>query len=374
MKKIVAPEGFRDLIKDGCRKKSRLVDYIETKLNGLGFDEINTPTFEHFETFERGLGSRDLSGFFKMVSPEGKLIVLKSDMTIPIARVVSTKFRKDKGVLRFRYGENVYKIEEKYTGNLSELTDCGAELIGEGGFDEDLEILLAALEACDFLRNYGFILELGDVRIFKGVCDYLDLSGEVRQRLAYLIDNMILPDLEAYVEEIDLEDSAKEFFLNLPWANGGIEEIESMYRYAFTPDIKEALDYLSVLYKTLEDLGFKDYIRVDFSKIPSLDYYTSLIFEGFVEDVGMPVLSGGRYDDLIGLFQSEARSAVGFSIKVDYLLDLDIFSDKEETYLIEYPEGSFIQALEEAKAYKDKARVRFRKSDVDKISVRRQEC
>lgn len=375
MKKIVAPEGFKDLIKDDCRKKTRIIRNIEEKLNQLGYDEINTPSMEYMATFERGFSKIDTNEYFKIISPEGKLNALRSDMTVPIARVVSTKYRREEGPLRFRYTESVYKIKEKYTGNFHELTDCGAELIGNGGYEEDLEILLAALKSTRFLADYGFIMELGDVRIFNGVCDYVGLSNGTKTDLAYLIDNKILPELEAYVGGLDIDDLAKEFFINLPWANGDKSVIDDMYKYAFTDEIKEALDYLKSIYEVLEDMKYGSCLGIDFSKIPSLDYYSSLIFEGYVTDVGVPILSGGRYDGLIGKFQSEDRAAVGFSVKADFLLGLAIFEEKEMTYFIEYPEGKFLEAIDLSKTYMKEGRVIYKKNpNIQEVSVRGEEC
>lgn len=369
MRKMVNPEGTKDLNFLESERKQRLISAINKKLYNWGYRKISTPTLEYFETFSRTLPIEDTENFYKLISTEAEILTLRSDMTIPIARMVSSKFKNSKEILRFQYTEDVYNIKKKQSGHFNELTDCGAELIGCGSQEEDLEILTMALEIGSLFEDYNFILELGDRHFFQGMCKHLNLDREVTNRLARLVAEKNLPSLENYVKELGFSKEVQEFFIELPWATGGREVLEKWSKYDFNEELVHAIEYLDYLYTELSDLGYEDSIGIDLSKIPKLDYYTSIIFEGFVDTLGTPVLSGGRYDRLIEKFQDTRRPAIGFSVKVDYLLKLDIFGSSQPIKTLYYPRGEFNRAYKYAKDYRKEEPLILQVGDVEDLTL-----
>lgn len=349
--KYVIPEGMRDLILGECEVKKKLQKDIEEVLDKWGYKEVITPTIEYYQTINSGFQNLREEEVYKFFDSKGKILVLRPDMTVPIARVVATKFKNIKKPIRFRYTADVFRLHKNFGGKKNEYTDCGVELIGLKDRESDLEILEAALETLEVLGDTKFKLEIGHMDFFSAAIKDLNLDEERREKLATLIDKKSLKALSDYLNELELSDEYKDFFNELPLLFGGIEVIEKAKKLAFNNELKESILYLEGLYNSLKALGYTKSITFDLSMVPRLNYYTGLIFRGFVDGVGATVLSGGRYDTLIRNF-GEDYPAIGFSVNLDTLLNvLDIKElEKEDRLCIYYGKEMQIEALKKAKA------------------------
>ena len=124
---------------------------------------------------------------------------------------------------------------------------------------------------------------------------------------------------------------------------------------SFCEELKQEVRKLMKLDEDLRKLGVMDHVSYDFGKIPHLDYYTGIIFEGYVSGVGTSVLSGGRYDSLVGRFGRDLP-ACGFSIKLDVLLDV-LGEVEKKVIRIGYPKGKETEALIYSETYRKDSRV-----------------
>lgn len=349
-RKIYLPEGTRDFLKEDKEEKTQFIKRIDSLLKKWNYSEIETPNFEYIDTFMIGTSPVNTDDMIKFISKDGEILTLISDMTIPIARVVSSKFKEEKGPLRFRYTSNTYSRSEKFSGKQMETTEIGAELIGNGSLEEDLEVLILVLESMKFLKDESFHVELGDVRFVKELGKYLEIPVADFQKITKLIDEKNVPLLEKTLVSLNYEEEVIELFNDLVWANGGKEVLKEMEKYAFNESLKEILKDLEIRYHFLEELGYGDFLQVNFSKIPKQDYYTSIIFEAYVRDLAIAVISGGRYNDLIELFRGDHRPAIGFAVKVDELMKLSLPLEKKEKIILYYPEEknqeAFLKRLE----------------------------
>lgn len=323
MVEFTIPSGMKDQILGECRVKRTLQNKLEEEQEKRGYMEVNSPTLEYYSTFDIGLNNRREEENYRVPEAGGRMLVLRQDMTVPIARITATKFKNIREPLRFRYTANVFRITREFGGAQNELTDCGAELIGVPGPDGDMEILELTLESLKFLENRKFKLEIGNINIFNAACKKVSLRTETRNRLAALINGKNLDELNRFLNALDMEERMRDFFRRLPLLCGGKEVLDEARKYAFSYELNESIDYLEMIYDALSEKGYGRLVEVDLSKIPALDYYTGLIFEGFVERIGMPIVSGGRYDDLLAKFGTD-RPAVGYSVKLDSLVELEM--------------------------------------------------
>ena len=128
------------------------------------------------------------------------------------------------------------------------------------------------------------------------------------------------------------------------------------------------------LVEWLTESGYAENIRLDFSKIPALDYYSGFIFEGYYDQVAQPVVTGGRYDKLVGQLNGRDEPAIGFAIKTDYLLALDLPQQTSELVIIKYPQSDFLKAQEKAQALrKTGARVILEEAEQQEITTETRE-
>ncbi|MBE6047371.1 MAG: ATP phosphoribosyltransferase regulatory subunit [Clostridium sp.] len=348
-KKYITPEGTRDIVLKECKIKRMLQKNIEKILDSWGYDEIITPTIEFYDTINSGFEALREEELYKFFDNKGKIMALRPDMTIPIARVVASKFKEVKEPLKFRYCANVFRVHESLGGKKNEYTDCGVELIGEVEEKSDLEILVTALDVLNVLEKYKYKLEIGNVRFFNSAVEELNLDYDEKTKLSQLIHRKSLKELEEYLDSLNLNERYRKLFLKLPWLFGGKEILEEGKKYCFNKEMKESIEYLKNLSKDLEQLGYGDIVYYDLGMVPTVNYYTGITFRGYVDGVGTTVLSGGRYDKLISKF-GEDRPAVGFSINLDSVLDIikDEEIQEKETYIIFYNETNKVDAFKKS--------------------------
>ncbi|OCN03832.1 hypothetical protein A4S06_04505 [Erysipelotrichaceae bacterium MTC7] len=350
MNTFSVPSGMRDLVLTDAKKKRQLQQEIEKTFKRWGYDEVITPGIEYYETYEVGFQNVKEEDFYKSMDDHGRIVTLKADMTIPIARVCATKFKEIEGPLRFSYSANVFKAHEMLSGNKNEITDCGVELIGLKEPEGDIEILVTALDALKVVEKQDFTFEIGDVRFFKEACKAAKLNDEQMETLAMLIDRKALVELKDYVKALKVDDMYATFFTEMIWWSGPVDVLAKARSYACNDALHAVIDNLEKVYETLQSLGYEDMVSFDLSKIGNLNYYTGIIFDAFVEGVGLRVLSGGRYDDLLARF-GKSSPAVGFSIKLDQLMEAYAYENTDTKVEIEYGEGALVEAITKRKEF-----------------------
>ena len=319
-KKIVLPEGTRDLILDECVVKRSIEREIDENFCKWGYKEIITPTVEFYETFNYNSQTLKEEDMYKFFDNRGRILVLRPDMTIPIARVVETKFKDAPLPIKLRYNANVFRVHVDLGGKRNEYTDCGVELIGLEDYKSDLEVLVLALEALDKLGLNDFKLEIGNMGFFQAAFKNLNISEDEKAIIAQYIEDKNLKSLEDYLKSLDIKNEYKEFFNKLPWLFGDIKVLEKAKQFAFNDELKKNLEYIENLYAELDSLGYGDKVTFDLGMVPRLNYYTGIIFRGYGEGLGNTVLRGGRYDSLIEI-GDKYLPAIGFSIDINSVIE-----------------------------------------------------
>lgn len=319
-RKNMLPEGTRDLILDECIIKRVLERDIDNIFEKWGYKEVITPTLEFYETFNHDSQTLREEDMYKFFDNRGRILVLRPDMTIPIARVVETKLKDTELPIKLRYTSNVFRVHASLGGKRNEYTDCGVELIGLEDKKSDLEVLVLALEALKKLGLKDFKLEIGNIGFFNGAFKNLEIDQEYREVIAQFIEDKNLKSLEDYLSNLDIKEEYKKFFNKLPWMFGNKKVLEEAKKLAFNEDIKENLEYLEELYSQLEALGYGENVTFDLGMVPRLNYYTGIIFRGYGEGVGNTLLRGGRYDNLIKA-SNDYVPAIGFSIDVNSVIE-----------------------------------------------------
>ncbi len=365
MLEIRIPQGMRDLIEEECTKKRVAQETIEKVFQSFGYHQIMTPMIEYFDTYQQSFSNADATEMYKFFDHDGDILALREDMTVPICRVCASKYVNSKPPFRFFYTSDVFKVRHVFAGKRGEVTDCGIECIG---LDEnsDIEILYTAISVMNALQFKKYTLEIGNARFFQTAT--LHLEEEEKKQLAKLIDQKSIVDLNQYVQQLDLSDKEKDFFLKLPFLTG-TNVFEQAYNLCFTEDMKKEVQHLENLYDKLKQLDVHQNISFDLGKIPHLDYYTGIIFEGYIQESGTSILSGGRYDNLMEKF-GRNLPACGFSIKLDYILDA-IESDSKKNIKFYYPKGNELEAILKTKELRKENNVEMIPWDKDTWEVER---
>lgn len=363
---IRIPQGMRDLINDEVVRKQQLKKRLEKVFDRYGYREIITPAVEFYDTYANVFSSMVDEEMYKFFDQDGRILTMRVDMTVPIARVCASKFVNAEPPFRFRYCSDVFKVRHMFAGKRSQVTDCGIELIG---MDEsaDLEILVMALDAMATFGIEDYQLEIGNSSFMKKALKAIGIDSENRKKIAALIDHKSLVELEEFLSELKLPGYAEEFFMLLPMLGGKRSVLDQAEEISFNDELRNEVKKLKVLADQLEELGYGDRITFDFGKAPHLDYYTGIIFEGYVKGSGSSVLSGGRYDRLLAKF-GRNLPACGFSVKLDYLLDLVPAENRKIARLL-YPRGMEVAALKKAAELRKDMDVEMRVYDGETLEV-----
>ncbi|MGV3116959.1 ATP phosphoribosyltransferase regulatory subunit [Clostridium baratii] len=367
--KNIIPEGSRDLIFNECRKKKIIINGLERTFETFGYDEVITPTVEYYKTFSIDDECMDEEKIYKFFESSGRILALRPDMTLPIARVVSTKMKEVETPIRLRYTSNIFRVNRKFGGKKNEYTDLGVELIGVPELDGDIEALTMALEGFKKLNISNFKLEIGNIKFFNEIFDKSKIKEDEKEKLAELIEEKSLIELEKFLNSLEIEESKRNFFKRLPWLFGDEDILNNDKEFKDDKDVMEAILYLKKINKILKDLGYEENITFDLGMVPGVNYYTGIIFKGYIEGARAPVLSGGRYDNLIKSFGRDLP-AVGFSIDVDLILENINFNNEEKIkeYIIYYGKNKLVQAIKESRAIRDKGiRVKLLASDEENL-------
>lgn len=313
---LLTPEGTRDLLFDECVA----LRMVESKLMNLflchGYTEVVTPGLEFFDVFS--LKSRYFSqeSMYKLTDSKGRLMVLRPDSTMPIARLVGTRLREETFPLKLCYNQTIYRANPKNSGRDDEFSQCGIEIIGGDIAHTDMEALTIAIEVMQSLEADDYRFEIGDSAFFNLISSKLELTEDELSEIRILVQNKNYPELKAMLSKYgDCPYAAS--LAELPSLFGGSEVFERAESILPDNDTKQVLSKLKNIYNNLCALGIKDKITVDLGLVSKNEnYYTGIVFMGYVEGYGMPVLTGGRYDNLIRDFGVDI-SATGFAINLN---------------------------------------------------------
>jgi ATP phosphoribosyltransferase regulatory subunit len=318
------PPGTRDILPDEMGELRRLQRALSDAFERFGYGEVRTPTIEYDEVLARG-DERGAPAAFRFFDERGELLAMRSDMTVPIARLVSSRYATADPPFRLYYTGSAYRAIRPQRGQMREFIQAGVELIGADapeGTAEVVEVLCAALDAAGLNRA---VVGLGDADLFRQLLDELGAGGEARDRILDRLATHDLVGLEAEVDRLALPDRERETLLALPNMRGGPEVLDRA-RTLGGGAVERAISRLATTFDALSARGLEGRVSLDLGLLRDLGYYTGAIIEVYDPALGHVLGGGGRYDGLLGRF-GRTLPAAGFAL---YLERVHIAQAEEE--------------------------------------------
>ena len=316
IKKFEKPLGMRDTFPAIYEKIERARQIGRQFLRSRGFDFIETPTLEYYDTVGKASAISDAS-LFKLVDSQGNTLVLRPDMTTPITRVATSKLLKEKIPLRLAYSANVFRAQQMEGGRPAEFGQMGIEIIGDKSVYADAEVIITAIELMKEFGIESFKLTIGHAGVLHDILnDYTDHDYQ-RETLQRLLVERNYVGFEEAVHEFDLPATKANALLEFINEATNLAAIEDMEKYVRKND---GVEYMKQLAKLIEACNLSQYVSFDFTLSSHMNYYTGMLFEIFASGSGFPLGNGGRYDGLLHLFGSDV-GATGFGIRIDRLLE-----------------------------------------------------
>ncbi|MDR1563650.1 MAG: ATP phosphoribosyltransferase regulatory subunit [Oscillospiraceae bacterium] len=365
----LTPVGTGDLLFAQCAKLRELSGRLIALYNQMGYSEVQTPVVEYYEVFKSGDFGIPEESMYKLTDKHGRLLAIRPDNTLPIARLISTRLQKAKKPIRLYYNQKIYRMAKNKRGQNHSSMESGVEVIGAGGKRADLELIFTALEALSAIVP-DFRLELGYADFFHTLVEKLPIpkeDKESREEVRELIEGKNYAALSDKLKDFE-SNQYTEIMRRLPRLFGGDEVFEEAQRLCKDTEIDAHLGYLHTIYHELVSAGLGDKIIVDLGMVQRNDYYNGIILRGYIPDTGAIVLRGGRYDGLLKLFGEDAP-AIGFGISLDEILrsphnNVDMNERPVPDCLIHADDGFELKALKYSKELLsgDKTRIEYSNS------------
>ncbi len=314
---LITPEGTKDYLFEEAVLKKRIENRLRDTFQFRGYHEVITPSLEYLDVFTKTESGIPVEQMYKLIDSKGRLMVLRPDSTMPIARLSATRLKNEKTPLRLYYHQPVFSLNPSLRGRSNEMMQTGIELIGVTNQKSDIEVLVTATKVLQDLDIDNFRIELGHIGFFHYLVSRLEIDTDTKETIRQLIENKNYPALNDILDHLDNQKIASVIKM-LPRLFGN----QTVFAKArdcmkeLDPEITQMLDYLQTLYQSLLELGLENKITVDLGIVNHTDYYTGIVFKGYVEGYGEEILSGGRYDNLLKEFGSDL-GAIGFAVNVD---------------------------------------------------------
>jgi len=305
------PSGTRDVLPQEAAELREIGDALRAVFLRRGYGEIHTPALEYEQVMARGDLDR-LPPAYRLFDEHGNTLMLRTEMTTPIARVVATRYAQAPLPLRFCYQATCYRAVRPARGQARELVQAGVELIGAPapeGTAEVLSVLVEALAACGLRR---FRVGVGDASFYPRLLSRLGVGQEQGSRLHAALAARDLVALSERVREVGIAGRAARILVEAPQLRGDRRMLERLEGEA-----REAAQGLLRLAALLEEEVVERLI-FDLGLVREIGYYTGAVFEVYDPALGQPLGGGGRYDELLGRF-GRPLPAVGFALNLESL-------------------------------------------------------
>lgn len=330
------PEGVDEALPEQAEKIEQLRRVLLNLHGRWGYDLVIPPLLEYLDSLLTGAGSDLELETFKVIDQlSGRLMGIRADFTSQVARI-DARCIKEQGVQRLSYCGSVLRtIPAGLDGSRSPI-QMGAELYGHGGVESDIEILSLMLETLEVAGIESPVLDLGHVDIVRGVIEASSLNDGDKEKLADFYRSKALPELESFVNTLNIDQQQKAWLIALPRLCGGEEVLDKAQSILADAGDKvtDALANLAVIKAQVQARFPKVGLHFDLSDLVSYSYHTGLVFAAYVPGFGNAIARGGRYNNIGEVF-GRSRPATGFSTDLKTLVSLaDISVEKAKRVLV----------------------------------------
>ena len=352
---------MKNYIKNMSKKDLVLLN-IRKMYDSYGYKKISLPSFEEYDLYNENKDFIDRN-VLTVMSPNGKLLALRPDITLSVAKKVS----KDQSLKysKIYYQENTYNLT-KYVG-YEEDEQLGIELIGKESTFLDFEIINLAVKSLDIINKKSMIV-LSHAGFISSIFENFDLEHEIKEQILDCINRKNSHDIQKILKRNEhISENVKKLIYKIPELSGNLENIEKeLLKYEINGNTKKILSELKQLNSLLMKFYKKSKIIFDFSVVKNLNYYNGIILQGYIEGFPNVILTGGRYDKLFEKFGVDT-GAVGFAILTDGLKGYYKDTDKKDfEILIAYDNSDFEKLVEIVNDFQKKG-LRVRTENIETL-------
>lgn len=316
------PRGTRDFLFDEMEERKYVENTIRSVVESYGFKEIKTPIFEDLELFTTRSGEGIKDELYHFQDKGGRDLALRPEITASVARLYNNNLQREAKPLKMYYFGSCFRYERPQAGRYRQFWQFGIEVIGGTPIYNEAEIIAMANDALSKINIQNYEIAIGHLGIIKGVLSKINIPSEIQTQIIASIDKEDYELLDKLLTDNNVTDEYKTIINDLINVKGSREDLEAFKStLKDIPESYEAAEELNNILETLEVFGFNDY-TVNLSIARGLDYYTGLVFEIYVPDLGAEkqITGGGTYN-LMGLFDAEEVESTGFAFGFDRIME-----------------------------------------------------
>lgn len=339
-----ALDGVKMLHHDEMRNFDRIQKKIFSVIMNHGCKIIETPSFEDYDVYQNYFPQLRRQ-MVKTIDTDGRVLVLRPDVTLPLVETVAREFPRADQLLKFGYVSTVFR---EYFGRSTygkDFLQGGIEILGDSSPECDGEVIAMAVEILKAVGVGDFRIDMGTAAYTQALFDGLPLDEGQKDCLKTYITERNLVAFGKYAASLPLQGREREALEAIPVLFGPYEPtLERAREFAVNDGMKRALERLEQVYRYILYAGFADNVCLDFGFTSRLGYYTDTVFKIYIDGALYEVINGGRYDGLSALFGVD-RPACGFGMNINLLYEF-----MNDAGLLEGAEPSFQLAVSYAES------------------------
>jgi ATP phosphoribosyltransferase regulatory subunit len=313
------PEGMRDVLPPETRRLRAVEDLLRARFAAYGYGEVRTPWLELADTLEAAEDDT-LSAGYRLHDEQGHELMVRTDMTVPVARMAADRCDDEPLPLRFSYVAPSIRPWAPQRGQDGEFLQAGAELLGLDSAEADAECVTLLCDALAGLGLRDFTVTLGSAGYQEALIDSLGMPEDDRATFTEALGDRDYPLVESVAGNAGVEYDVLKAVWRILELSGAEETLGQARKLARNDVMQEAVARLARVRDLVEEAGYGDHLAFDFGLMQDLDYYSGLILEAYAPGVGLPVATGGRYDGLLARFDWDIPG-VGFAVAIDRAAD-----------------------------------------------------
>ena len=337
-------DGVKMLHHDEMRNYDRIQGKIISVIMNHGCKIIETPSFEDYDVYQHFFPQLRQQ-MVKTIDTDGRVLVLRPDVTLPIVETAAREFPRSNQLLKFGYVSTVFR---EYYGRSTygkDFLQGGIEILGDSSPECDGEVIVTAAEILKAVGVENIRIDIGTAAYTQALFDGLPLSEEQKATLKGYMAERNLVACKSYIASLPISSDARKALEALPILFGPYAQTLSKARdYSINSGMLNALSRLERVYDYILYAGYADKVQLDFGFASRLGYYTDTVFKVYVDGALYDIIDGGRYDQLSSRFGVD-RPACGFGMNInllyEYMSDAGLLEDTEPSFqmAVSYTQG-----------------------------------
>lgn len=274
------PAGVRDYLPHAVTKLRRIEREVLACMDRWGYRQIMTPTMEYYDTVGVASSTSDQK-LFKLLNKRGTTMVLRSDLTAPIARVMSSLLKDEPLPVRLSYHANVFRAIEEEAGREAEFFQTGVELVGDDTPEADAEVIALAIESLKAAGVEKFKIAMGHMGYLNGLLqEVLPDRTEDQESLKQDLLNRDYVGYRNTIASLSLTEVQQDQLEGILKLRGGREIAGQALEISSNELARASIEHLSKVWEVLEAYDVSRHVLFDLTMLGDFSYYTGMTFEG----------------------------------------------------------------------------------------------